>query len=153
MQVDDLITQINASAAQLRDWITSFHGDPLALLRALKFEPVGRHPIGKHALNAVEQINQTWTYLAALAAVRLLLELHPEAGGFSIAPGAHAAQPLDVMSRAPGVVGAETFAAVDPRNNRKLTNDLDKLIGRNEAHRYVLFCFAHASRHSKAGEV
>jgi hypothetical protein len=28
---------------------------------------IGRHPVDGHALNAVEQINQTWTYLAALS--------------------------------------------------------------------------------------
>lgn len=70
-------------------------------------------------MNFIEQINQTWTYLAALAAARQLLILHPEAGGFRLAPGAHAAQPLDVMSLADGLVGAETFAAVHPDNNQK----------------------------------
>ena len=92
-----------------------------------------------HALNAIEQVNQIWTYLAALSAVRVLFGLHPDAGGFTIAPGAHSAQPLDLMSEAEGLVGAETFAAVDPRNNRKLAKDLIKLAGRAELHRYVFF--------------
>jgi hypothetical protein len=39
------------------------------------------------ALNLVEQINQTWTYLVALAAAKQLLTLHPEAGGYRLAPG------------------------------------------------------------------
>jgi hypothetical protein len=138
-EVDELAGQVRASATKLQAWIASFGGDGISLLRALKFDQVGFHPIGGHALNAIEQVNQIWTYLAALSAVRVLLERHPEAGSFSIAPGAHAAQPLDVMSEVEGLVGAETFAAVDPRNNRKLAKDLVKLAGRPEVHRYVFF--------------
>jgi hypothetical protein len=138
-EVDEVIGQVRASAARLQRWIASFGGDGIGLLRALKFEEVGFHPLEDRALNAIEQVNQIWTYLAALAAVRQLLVLHPQAGGFLIAPGAHAAQPLDVMSVLDGLVGAETFAAVDPRNNRKLAKDLQKLTDRSELHRYVFF--------------
>jgi len=46
---------------------------------------------------------------------------------------------LDVASLKPGLVGAETFAAVRPENNRKLANDLNKLANRPELHRYVFF--------------
>jgi hypothetical protein len=138
-EVDELAGQVRASATKLQAWITSFEGDGIGLLRALKFEQIGFHPLDGHALNAIEQVNQMWTYLAALSAVRVLLELHPDAGGFNIAPGAHAAQPLDVMSEVEGLVGAETFAAVDPRNNRKLAKDLIKLADRAELHRYVFF--------------
>jgi hypothetical protein len=138
-QANELAQQVRASATKLRAWIASFDGDGIGLLRALKFDQVGFHPLDGHALNAIEQVNQIWTYLAALSAVRVLFELHPDAGGFSIAPGAHAAQPLDVMSEVKGLVGAETFAAVDPRNNRKLEKDLTKLAGRTEQYRYVFF--------------
>ena len=51
--------------------------------------------------------------------------------GYVLAPGAHAAIELDIMSEAPGLVGAETFAAVDPRNNNKLETDLLKLAARS----------------------
>ena len=43
------------------------------------------------------------------------------------------------MSEMPGLVGAETFAAVDPSNNRKLKKDLKQLIARTERHRYLFF--------------
>lgn len=138
-EADELAGQVRASAAKLQAWIASFGGDGIDLLRALKFDQVGFHPLDGHALNAIEQVNQIWTYLAALSAVRILFELHPDAGSFSIAPGAHAAQPLDVMSEIEGLVGAEAFAAVDPRNNRKLAKDLNKLAQRPELHRYVFF--------------
>lgn len=121
------------------DWLLLQQADPLASLRRMKFEAVGRHPVDGHELNFIEQVNQTWTYLAALAATRELLRLHPDASGFRLAPGAHASQPLDVMSVVAGLVGAETFAAVHPGNNRKLANDLTKLAGCNESFRYVFF--------------
>jgi hypothetical protein len=90
-------------------------------------------------LNVVEQINQTWTYSVAAIAARQLLQMHPDAGGFHVAPGAHAAIDLDIMSNVPGMVGAETFAAVHPRNNDKLTLDLKKMSNRSEMYRYVFF--------------
>jgi len=144
-QADELAGQVRAPATDLQSWTASFVGDGIGLLRALKFDQVGFHPLDGHALNVIERVNQIWTYLAALSAVRLLFELHPDAGRFSIAPGAPgapgapAAQPLDVVSEVEGLVGAETFAAVDPRNNRKLAKDLVKLSGRAELHRYVFF--------------
>lgn len=105
----------------------------------MKFELVGFHPVEDRPLNGVEQINQTWTYFVAAEAAKQLLVLHPNVGGFHLAPGAHALRELDIVSEADGLVGAETFAAVDPRNNRKLALDLAKMATRRELHRYVFF--------------
>lgn len=137
--VDLLLARVVASATQVRQWITAFDGEPLDFLRRLKFEAVGYHPIAHHPLNVIEQVNQTWTYAVALLAARRLFQLHPDAGGYHLAPGAHASQPLDVMSEVEGLVGAETFAAVTPRNNNKLFKDLSKLSSRPETNRYVFF--------------
>jgi hypothetical protein len=137
--VERQLATVRAAAAQTQAWLKAHDGDPMELLRSLKFEAIGCHPISNHALNVIEQINQTFTYAVALAAARKLLELHPEAGGFHLAPGAHASLPLDIMSEVEGLVGAETFAAVTPRNNGKLNGDLAKLATRPEAHRYVFF--------------
>jgi hypothetical protein len=49
-----------------------------------------------------------------------------------LAPGAYASEPLDIMSEVDGLVGAETFATVDPHNNNKLARDLAKLAARSE---------------------
>ena len=136
---DRLMALIRGSAARVHDWVAAQTGDPLEMLRRMKFDPVGFHPLEGRSLNLVEQINQTWTYAVAVAAARQLLLLHPEAGGFHLAPGAHMARELDIMSEVPGLVGAETFAAVDPRNNNKLAADLTKLAVRPETHRYVFF--------------
>lgn len=138
-EADELMSLVRASAARAREWISAQSGDPLDMLRRIKFEPVGFHPIEDRALNFIEQINQTWTFAVAIAAGRQLLKLHPNVGGFRLAPGAHASLELDIMSVEPGEVGAETFAAVTPRNNGKLAADLAKLAGRPERHRYVFF--------------
>jgi hypothetical protein len=69
------------AARRLRDLSTSC-SDGLAVLRALKFDSFGRHPLEERDLNLVEQINQTWTCLVSLQALPLLFERHPEAGGF-----------------------------------------------------------------------
>src|SRR5262249_29971134 len=90
-------------------------------------------------LNFIEQVNQTFTFLVALRATEWLLSRHPDAQGFKLAPGASAALPLDIMSVKPGLVGAETFAAVHPANNDKLRSDLRKLSQSLCQHRYVFF--------------
>ena len=136
---DRLMGLIRASAARVHDWVAAQTGDPLEMLRRMKFDPVGFNPVEDRPLNLVEQINQTWTYAVAIAATRQLLLLHPEAGGFHLAPGASASRELDIMSDAVGLVGAETFAAVDPKNNDKLKDDLAKLAARTETHRHVFF--------------
>lgn len=130
---------VRASAARAHALLEAQPTDPLTFFRRLKFELAGFHPLEDRPLNLIEQVNQTWTFAVAIAAARQLLDLHPEAGGFQIAPGAHASLELDIMSVKPGCVGAETFAAVDPRNNSKLTLDLAKLERRPEQHRYVFF--------------
>lgn len=138
-EADQLMAVVRASAARTQEWIAAQSGDPLELLRRMKFDPVGFHPIENRPLNLIEQINQTWTFAVAVTATRLLLRLHPNVSGFRLAPGAHASLELDIMSQDPGYIGAETFAAVNPRNNRKLTADIDKLAGRIERYRYVFF--------------
>jgi hypothetical protein len=112
----------------------------------MKYEAVGFHPIEDRKLNLVEQINQTWTFVAALAGARQLFILHPNIGGFHLAPGAHASLDLDIMSEVEGLVGAEAFAAVTPRNNRKLVGDMTKLALRAETHRYVFLHVTAISR-------
>lgn len=138
-EVEEQMDLVKASAKRTQDWLLAHRGEPLELLRALKFEAVGCHPIAGHSLHVIEQINQTFTYAVALEAARFLLSRHPDAKGFDLAPGAHMSMPLDMMSVKSGLVGAETFAAVHPSNNGKLAKDLEKLAGRTETHRYAFF--------------
>jgi hypothetical protein len=100
--------------------------DGLAVLRALKFESFGRHPLESHDLNLIEQINQTWTYLVSLRALTSLFERHPEAGGFKLSLDTRSG--TEIMSLVPCAFAAETFAATTPRSYRKLTKDVRKLL-------------------------
>ena len=136
---EEALEAVRTSARRTRDWIGSQAGEPLELFRNVKFETVGYHPLDCRPLNIIEQINQTWTFAVALLAAKQILDLHPNVKELRLAPGAHACLELDIMSAESGLVGAETFAAVTPRNNRKLNNDLNKLTGRPESHRYVFF--------------
>ena len=136
--VDRYLERLKTAAARAVGWLCGQQGDPLDLLRRMKFAEIAFHPIEDRPLNLIEQVNQTWTYAAALAAARQLLRLHPKVGGFKVAPGAHMAIPLDVMSF-DGMVGAETFAAVNPRNNGKLAKDVGEMAQRTELHHYVFF--------------
>ena len=137
--IDRYMDRVRDAASRIQKWMATQDGDALNLLWRIKFETSGLHPIFGHPLNIIEQINQTWTFIVALCAARHLLEMHPDAGGFVLAPGAHAALDLDIMSKAPGLVGAEAFAAVNLGNNDKLKTDLRKLAGRTERHRYLFF--------------
>jgi hypothetical protein len=74
------------AAQRLRELSTS-SSYGLTVLRALKFELFGRQPLEPRALNLIEQINQTWTYLVSLRALSFLFERHPEAGGFKLSLG------------------------------------------------------------------
>jgi len=136
---DRELAAIRASAKSTQDWFAKQSGDPMELFRNLKFEAVGSHPIDGRALNVIEQTNQLWTFAVALLATKQLIKLHPEVSEFRLAPGASACLDLDIMSAEPGLIGAETFAAVKPDNNGKLEKDLRKLEGRMELHRYVFF--------------
>lgn len=139
-EIEAALAKIEDNAAHACAALRELPADPVQALARLKFDPVGCHPLERRPLNIVEQVNQTFSYLVALKAARLMLEWHPEAEGFRLAPGAHApVGTLDVESLAPGIVGAETFAAVRPENNRKLAGDLVKMVARPERFRYVFF--------------
>ena len=52
-----------AGAAHTASWLRSFIGEPMALLKSLRFELVGHDPLTGEPLNVVEQLNQTFTIL------------------------------------------------------------------------------------------
>jgi hypothetical protein len=148
--VDQWLGKILQSAARTVAYMRAFaDDDPLTALYGLKFEKVGSHPVDHRPLNVIEQINQTWTFVTALEAARLLLEWHPEVGPLLLAPGAHASQPLDIMSEIPNLIGAETFAATTPESNAKIARDLKKMASRPENFRYIFFMSPRHREHSR----
>ena len=141
--------QLLDGAARTAAWLRDFAGEPMALLKALRFETVGHDPLTGDPLNVVEQLNQTFTILVTLRAIERLIELHPDAGGFRLALGTSGGR--DIESVAPGLVAAEVFSATHPASNRKLKKDLARLSGDPARHRYIFFAapgYA-AGRHEK----
>lgn len=125
------------SAARTAAWLRTFTGEPIELLKALRFEMVGYDPLTGDPLNVVEQLNQTFTILVTLRAIERLIELHPEAGGFRLALGTSSGR--DIESVLPGQVAAEVFSATRPTSNKKLKKDIARLSGDPAQYRYVFF--------------
>ena len=108
----------------------------LELLRLLRFSKSGRHPLEDRDLNFIEQVNQTFTYLVSLRAVRLLLEQYPGIDGFLLNLGTQAGSDIESFDR---TVAAEVFAAVTPSDARKLVKDIQKVLKSPAKHKYVFF--------------
>ena len=129
---------VSAAATTAAKLATELHGpDPLAALARLKFAQAGCDPLDlNRSLNFVEQLNQSFTYLASLEATRWLFERHPDRAPFHLnlgtAPGA------DIAS-ADGAVAAEVFAATHPDSNDKLRKDVQKVRNMPATHKYVFY--------------
>lgn len=121
----------------------------LTALARLEFEQVGCDPLDAgRPLNFVEQLNQSFTYLATIEGARRLLQLHPANVPLHLnlgtAPGS------DIVS-ADGEVAAETFAATHPNSNNKLQKDIAKVRATHATHRYVFYLSPAGT--SSAGDV
>jgi hypothetical protein len=137
--VEELVVAVTRSAeralAELTRSATAKHG--LKALWSMKFSPVGCDPLNADSpLNFIEQINQTFTYLASAKAVEQLLELHPELAPFTVNLGT---SPGSDIESACGSLAAEVFAAVNTSNNRKLARDRAKVSQTGAQYKYVFF--------------
>lgn len=102
----------------------------------IKFKETGRDPLADRTLNLIEQVNQTFTYLASFAAVEAISHRHPNAWPFQLNLGTSGGS--DVESHTASVA-TEVFAAVRATNNRKLARDIAKVAGTAAAHKYVFY--------------
>lgn len=119
-------------------WRLSSTSNALKVLWRLKATPSGCDPLDTETpLNLIEQLNQTFTYIASARAVKVLLKLHPEAAPFTLNLGTAAGS--DIESERGGGIAAEVFAAVNTSNNRKLAKDLKKVEASPARHKYVFF--------------
>ena len=71
--VEAVRAEVLRSAERTRAWLSGFVGEPLGLLKAMKFEAIGTDPLTGEPLNLIEQLNQTFTVLVTLRAVERLL--------------------------------------------------------------------------------
>ena len=134
---EQMHAQILDGAARTVAWLRGVEGEPMAVLKKLRFDTVGHDPLTGSPLNVVEQLNQTFTILVSLRAVEKLIELHPEAGGFRLALGTSSGR--DIESVTPGLVAAEVFSATHPNSNQKLRKEIARLADDPAQYRYVFF--------------
>ncbi|MDF2995109.1 MAG: hypothetical protein K0R27_746 [Xanthobacteraceae bacterium] len=62
----DLLMERVVTAARTVSWVMAHNGRPLDLLRSNKFDAIGFRPVEGRALNLIEQVNQTWTYVPSV---------------------------------------------------------------------------------------
>ncbi|SRR6266566_5259978 len=136
-EAETIFAQVVDSAARTAAWLRSFDAEPMALLKALRFEMVGHNPLTGDPLNVVEQLNQTFTILVTLRAIERLIELHPEAGGFRLALGTSSGRTSKTLYR-PWLLPRSSLPHIR-RATRMLKNDLARLAGDPARHRYVFF--------------
>lgn len=111
--------------------------DPLNALARVKFDQVGFHPIQDRALNLIEQINQTFTFLASLRAAAWIFNHHPEVGPIRLNLGTSSGSDLESLG---GELAAEAFAATTPSSNQKLRKDIAKVAATSARLKYVFYC-------------
>jgi len=139
-QIDGYIEDLRLSAEEAifrLDDISS-HNGPLEFLNEIKFEKIGCDPLDRERpLNFIEQVNQTFTYLASFRASKFLFEQHQNLNSLTLNLGTKSG--LDIFSEYDGRIAAEVFAAVNPNNNNKLQKDIEKVSDTTARHKYVFF--------------
>jgi hypothetical protein len=138
--VEDYLARIQASIelakVRVQQLATTMHSSDF--LYQLKFEETGCDPLDPaRKLNLIEQLNQTFTYMASFKAADYLLQCHPPFTILMLNLGTNSG--WDIESAENGGLVAEVFAAVNPRNNRKLDKDIETVAGGKVRHRYVFF--------------
>lgn len=138
-EVDGFLAAITRSADAALVSLAKLQGSQgLRALWELKFLQVGCDPLASEApLNLIEQLNQTFTYVATARAVKILLRLHPKLAPYTVNLGTAAG--FDIESTTGDRLAAEVFAAVNTSNNRKLAKDLARMSECRAQLRYVFF--------------
>jgi hypothetical protein len=110
----------------------------LEFLYRIKFEGIGCDPFNiQRPLNFIEQVNQTFTYLASFKAAKMLFSWHSGLPSLRLNLGTQAG--TDIESDYDGGISAEVFAAVTPASNDKLKKDIEKISKSQAKHKYVFF--------------
>ena len=137
-EIEALRKQIRHAAQHARIALGSLISDPMEALYTLKFDKFGRDPLKNSADNLIEQLNQTFTIMATLAAARHLYCRFSGLKELKLNPGNR--RGWDIESIDSNEINAEVFTAVKPNNNGKLRRDVDNLKNTSKAKcRFVFF--------------
>lgn len=130
-----IIKSCNSTTKRIQSFISD--SDGMDFFHMIKFTQIGKDPIKDNSLNFIEQLNQTFTYLVSIEAVKFLLKLHPEHAPYTMNLGTQ--NGYDIISTNGNII-AEVFSATSPTSNDKLNKDCQKLIVNETAHsKYVFF--------------
>ena len=130
-----LYESMDKTLSQISSEITSNCSQ--SLFSKMKFGGVGFDPLNPdRELNIIEQIKQSFTYLASFYALEVLFTEYRELAPFRLNLGT--ASGSDIESECGGLT-AEVFASVTPTNNQKLKKDIDKVLQTNANLKFVFF--------------
>jgi len=130
-----LYESMDKTLSQISSEITSNYSQ--TLFSKMKFGGIGFDPLNSmRELNIIEQINQSFTYLASFYALEVLFTEFPELAPFKLNLGT--ALGSDIESEC-GELSAEVFASVTPTNNQKLKKDIDKVLATEARLKFVFF--------------
>lgn len=138
-EASQIIESVTQSAMRAMEQVAMLPKEQaLRSLWSMKIERLGCDPLNADTpLNLIEQLNQSFTYVASAKAVKVLLSLHPELAPFTLNLGTTAGS--DIESLKGEGLAAEVFAAVNTKNNRKLSKDIEKVGLVNTQFKYVFF--------------
>ncbi len=138
--LSSLIEQLEASAVKTQSSIKKLatRKDAMSFLFECKFNQSGFNPLDSSIkLNLIEQLNQTFTYLASFKGAEYIFSKHKMVKSLTLNLGT--ASGTDIETTDDGGVVAEVFASVNPSNNQKLKNDINRISMIDAKHRYVFF--------------
>lgn len=132
----DIIEKAAKQAKQELD-ILSDKLSPIGYLEKIKYEKIGCDPlVPERNLNLIEQVNQTFTYLASLNAVRYLYSKYEYISSYRLNLGTCQGSDIEAYN---GSVAAEVFAATNPSSNQKLKKDIAKVKATTAKNKFVFF--------------
>lgn len=131
--------EVLASARKTKDALQSLleSCQGLDLMHELRFRLTALSPFDStKSYNLIEAINQSFTALVSLAGAERILQYHPESLPLKLNIGPVSG--YDIQNADASII-AECFAAVTPRNNRKLAKDFAKLQEADARHKFLFF--------------
>ena len=134
-----LINEIYESSSTTRDEILKLATNTTGVdfLHELKFLKIGKDPLENRPLNFIEQLNQTFTYMTSLIAVKYLIEKYPQYTPYTLNLGT--ASGYDITSKNQEIV-AETFAVTNAKSNDKIRKDVIRMSNvHNAIMRFVFY--------------
>lgn len=140
-EAENLVNLIYESSSIIQNEIIGLANktDGISFLHELKFSKVGKDPLENRSLNFIEQLNQSFTYMASFIAVKYLLDNYPQYAPYTLNLGTSSG--YDILSNNNEIV-AETFAVTNARSNDKINKDVIRMSKAQDALLRFVFYFS-----------